>query len=86
MAKHFRLVGRTGACKTVLKRSLDFGDYVIGRVCKTKGSWSYQRVEGPVLSAPTKRAALKRLLLQRKSRSGNRSALEGARRRRRRAR
>ena len=83
MAKHFRLRRETASCETVLKRS-QYADYSVGTVCKTASGWSYRGPGGPTMPASTKRAAIKGLLVSRKRWIGNRSALEGARRRRRR--
>jgi hypothetical protein len=85
MAKHFRLShdGMPASCEAVMKRG-QYADYPVGRVCKTASGWSYRPVGGPTMPATTKRAAIKKLLIARKLWIRNRSALEGARRRRRR--
>lgn len=85
MAKHFRLRRETASCDVVLKRS-QYADYPVGRVCQTIGGWTYRGPGGPTMPANTKASAIKKLLVARKLWIGNRSALEGARRRRRRSR
>jgi hypothetical protein len=86
MAKHFRLIpGDTKGCEGVMKRG-QYADYSVGSICRTSKGWNYRPVGGPTMPAPTKKAALKHLLLSRKRWIGNRSALEGARPRRRRRR
>jgi hypothetical protein len=82
MAKHFRLQRKTASCETVLRRS-QYADYSVGTVCKTASGWTYRSIDGPAMPTTTKRAAIKGLLMARKRWIGNRSALEGARRRRR---
>ena len=85
MAKHFRLRRDGATCDVVLKKGA-YADYAVGRVCKAANGWTYRIPGGPAMPKPTKQAAIKGLLIARKRWIGNRSALEGARPRRRRRR